>query len=40
MLLSATYCTPLRAPLSLLFLVTVCVVYYNKKAKLEEGLMV
>ncbi|KAH0937387.1 hypothetical protein HID58_004848 [Brassica napus] len=39
MLLSATYCTPLRAPLSLLFLVTVCVVYYNKKAKLEEGLM-
>ncbi|CAH2069417.1 unnamed protein product [Thlaspi arvense] len=40
MLLIATYCTALRAPLSLLFLVAVCLVYYSKKAKLEEELMV
>ncbi|CAA7032198.1 unnamed protein product [Microthlaspi erraticum] len=40
MLLFATYCTALRAPLSLLFLVAVCLVYYNKKAKVEEELMV
>ncbi|KFK27475.1 hypothetical protein AALP_AA8G388500 [Arabis alpina] len=40
MLLFATYCTALRAPWSLLFLVAVCLVYYSKKAKLEEELMV
>ncbi|CAN6871049.1 unnamed protein product [Brassica oleracea] len=40
MLLFATYCTALRAPLSLLFLVAVCLVYYSKKAKMEEELMV
>lgn len=40
MLLFATYCTALRAPLSLLFLLAVSLVYYNKKAKLEEELMV
>nr|AAM65387.1 unknown [Arabidopsis thaliana] len=40
MLLFAAYCTALRAPLSLLFLLAVCLVYYNKKAKMEEELMV
>ncbi|KAF8082714.1 hypothetical protein N665_0809s0016 [Sinapis alba] len=39
-LLFPTYCTALRAPLSLSFLVAVCLVYYDKKAKLEEELMV
>ncbi|XP_010520272.1 PREDICTED: uncharacterized protein LOC104799439 [Tarenaya hassleriana] len=39
-LLFATYCIALRAPLSLLFIAAVCVVYYDKKAKLEEALMV
>ncbi|KAF2578907.1 hypothetical protein F2Q68_00000822 [Brassica cretica] len=34
----ATYCNALRASLSLLFLVAVCLVYYDKKAKLEEEL--
>ncbi|KAF3545910.1 hypothetical protein DY000_02001086 [Brassica cretica] len=37
-LLFATYCNALRASLSLLFLVAVCLVYYDKKAKLEEEL--
>ncbi|XP_010541405.1 PREDICTED: uncharacterized protein LOC104814881 [Tarenaya hassleriana] len=40
MLLFATYCIALRAPFSLLFIVAVCLVYYDKKAKLEEALMV
>lgn len=40
MLLFTTYCTALRAPLSLLFLLGVCVMYYEQKAKLEEALMV
>ncbi|KAL5750291.1 hypothetical protein ACOSP7_024894 [Xanthoceras sorbifolium] len=40
MLLFVTYCVALRAPLSLLFLVAVCLVYYEQKAKLEEALMV
>lgn len=34
------YCTVLPAPLSMLFLVAVSLVYYNKKAKLEEEMMV
>ncbi|KAL0673220.1 hypothetical protein Bca4012_001201 [Brassica carinata] len=37
-LLFATYCNALRASLSLLFLLAVCLVYYDKKAKLEEEL--
>ena len=37
-LLFATYFNALRASLSLLFLVAVCLVYYDKKAKLEEDL--
>lgn len=40
MLLFATYCIALRAHLSLLFVVAVCVLYYDQKAKLEEALMV
>ena len=40
MLLFATYCVALRAPLSLLFVVAVCLIYYEQKAKLEEVLMV
>ncbi|KAM5583561.1 hypothetical protein ABKV19_003448 [Rosa sericea] len=40
MLLFATYCVALRAPLSLLFVVAVCVLYYDQKAKLEEALMI
>lgn len=40
MLLFAVYCAALRAPLSLLFLVAVCVLYYDQKAKLEENAMV
>lgn len=40
MLLFVTYCVALRAPLSLLFLVAVCLVYYEQKAKVEEALMV
>ncbi|KAI9194891.1 hypothetical protein LWI28_009927 [Acer negundo] len=40
MLLFAIYCVALRAPLSLLFLVAVCLVYYEQKVKLEEALMV
>ncbi|PPR84338.1 hypothetical protein GOBAR_AA36367 [Gossypium barbadense] len=40
MLLFATYCLALRAPLSLMFVVAVCLMYYEQKAKLEEVLMV
>ncbi|XP_019199293.1 PREDICTED: uncharacterized protein LOC109192999 [Ipomoea nil] len=40
MLLFATYCIALRAPLSTLFTVAVCLVYYGQKAELEEVLMV
>lgn len=40
MLLFVTYCIALRAPLSSLFLVAICLVYYEQKAKLEEALMV
>ncbi|OIW06151.1 hypothetical protein TanjilG_01778 [Lupinus angustifolius] len=40
MLLFATYCIALRAPLSLLFLVVVCCLYYKQKAEMEEALMV
>ncbi|KAM7522172.1 hypothetical protein LguiA_012074 [Lonicera macranthoides] len=39
MLLFVTYFAALRAPISALFIVTVCVVYYEQKAKLEEALM-
>ncbi|MBA0735656.1 hypothetical protein Gogos_019485 [Gossypium gossypioides] len=40
MLLFATYCIALRAPLSLIFVVVVCSMYYDQKAKLEDVLMV
>ncbi|PPD67170.1 hypothetical protein GOBAR_DD35952 [Gossypium barbadense] len=40
MLLFATYCIALRVPLSLIFVVVVCSIYYDQKAKLEEVLMV
>ncbi|KAL9238753.1 hypothetical protein vseg_013133 [Gypsophila vaccaria] len=40
MLLFCTYFAALRAPLSCLYMVAVCVLYYDQKAKLEEGLMV
>ncbi|KAF3454676.1 hypothetical protein FNV43_RR05124 [Rhamnella rubrinervis] len=40
LLLFATYCIALRAPLSSLFVVAVCVLYYEQKAKMEEALMV
>lgn len=40
MLLFMTYCVALRAPLSLLFVMVVCLVYYEQKARLEEALMV
>lgn len=39
MMLLGTYCVALRAPLSLLFIIAVCVVYYDQKAKLEESLL-
>ncbi|CAI9776413.1 unnamed protein product [Fraxinus pennsylvanica] len=39
MLLFVTYFTALRAPMSALFIVAVCILYYGQKAKLEEGLM-
>lgn len=38
-LLFATYFAALRAPLSSLFIVAVCLVYYGRKAQLEEALM-
>lgn len=40
MLLFATYFLALRAPLSLLFVVAVCLMYYGQKAKMEEDLMI
>ncbi|CAK9187273.1 unnamed protein product [Ilex paraguariensis] len=40
MLLFVTYFTALRAPLSALFIIAVCLMYYGQKAKLEEDLMV
>ncbi|GKV08081.1 hypothetical protein SLEP1_g19763 [Rubroshorea leprosula] len=40
MLLFVTYFLALRAPLSLLFVVAVCLMYYEQKAKLEEAVMV
>lgn len=40
MLLFATYFAALRAPVSLLFVVVVCLMYYDQKVKLEEALMV
>lgn len=39
-LLFVTYCIALRAPLSLLFVVAVCLLYYKQKADMEEALMV
>ncbi|XP_022860560.1 uncharacterized protein LOC111381075 [Olea europaea var. sylvestris] len=39
MLLFVTYFTALRAPMSALFIVAVCIMYYGQKAKLEEALM-
>lgn len=39
MLLFASYLASLRAPLSLLFVTAVCLVYYGRKASLEEELM-
>lgn len=38
-LLFVTYCVALRAPLSALFLVAVCLIYYELKVRLEEGLL-
>ncbi|KAG1339242.1 putative phospholipid methyltransferase [Cocos nucifera] len=40
MLLFALHCITLRAPLSLAYLVAVCLFYYGQKAELEEALMV
>ncbi|KDP42236.1 hypothetical protein JCGZ_02966 [Jatropha curcas] len=40
MLLFATYFIALRAPLSLLFVIAVCLIYYAQKAKMEEALMI
>ncbi|KAF9590893.1 hypothetical protein IFM89_000149 [Coptis chinensis] len=40
MLLFATYCIALRALLSFLFVVAICVVYFEQKVKLEEHLMI
>lgn len=40
MLLFVTYCAALRAPLSLLFVVAVCVLYYEQKVKLEEHALI
>lgn len=39
MLLFVTYFTALRAPLSALFTIAVCSLYYGEKVKLEEALM-
>lgn len=39
-LLFLTYFIALRAPISSLFIVAVCLMYYEQKAKLEEALMV
>ncbi|KAJ0962447.1 hypothetical protein J5N97_030275 [Dioscorea zingiberensis] len=40
MLLFTLHCITLRAPLSLLLIVAACLVYYGRKAELEEALMV
>ncbi|XP_052208095.1 uncharacterized protein LOC127811924 [Diospyros lotus] len=40
MLLFVTYFAALRAPISALFVVAVCLMYYQQKAKLEEALMI
>lgn len=40
MLIFWTYCLALRAPISSLFITSVCALYYGQKAKLEEALMV
>lgn len=40
MLLFVTYFLALRAPLSSLFVIAVCVMYYEQKAKVEEDLMI
>lgn len=40
MLLFVAYLAALRAPLSVLFVVAVCLVYYGQKAELEEAVMV
>ncbi|KAL2926329.1 putative protein-S-isoprenylcysteine O-methyltransferase [Bienertia sinuspersici] len=39
MLLFLTYFVSLRAPLSCLYMIGVCILYYDQKAKLEESLM-
>ncbi|XP_057953138.1 uncharacterized protein LOC131147645 [Malania oleifera] len=39
MLLFVTYCVALRAPISSLFVIAVCLLYYEQKARLEEDLM-
>ncbi|KZV17940.1 hypothetical protein F511_10954 [Dorcoceras hygrometricum] len=39
MLLFVTYFTALRAPMSALFIVAICLMYYGRKARLEEALM-
>ncbi|CAM8881388.1 unnamed protein product [Rhodiola kirilowii] len=39
MLLFVSYFVALRAPLSMLFVIAVCLLYYGQKAKLEEILM-
>ncbi|KAJ0788140.1 putative phospholipid methyltransferase [Helianthus annuus] len=39
-LLFLSYFIALQAPLSSLFIIAVCLMYYDQKAKLEEGLMV
>lgn len=40
MFLFALFCITLRAPLSTLFVIAVCLMYYGEKAKLEEALMI
>lgn len=40
MLLFVAYFAALRAPLSVAFVVAVCLVYYGQKARLEEAVMV
>ncbi|VFQ94163.1 unnamed protein product [Cuscuta campestris] len=40
MFLFALFCITLRAPLSTLFVIAVCLMYYGQKAKLEEALMI
>lgn len=40
MLLFVTYCVALRAPISALVVVAVCLMYYDQKVKLEEALMI